>query len=81
MDRIDAVQPDYAKRVLENLAYQTPAGAEQLARDVVDGWAHSPGHRKNMLTEGVVASGFGIAFNESRNLVFVVHKFGNRFEK
>lgn len=51
-------------RIAENLALNLDSRGftvEKLARDVVEGWKGSPGHRKNMMQPGVTEIGVGIA--------------------
>ncbi len=76
-ERINNIQPKYARRVLENLALHSPFKPEKLARRVIQGWANSSGHRKNLLTEEIKVSGLGISFDHARNRIYIVHDFGN----
>jgi hypothetical protein len=60
--------------VAENLALHLDSrGFEtrQLAREVVDGWKTSPGHRANMLEKSVTEIGVGIARAPARNPKFI----------
>lgn len=77
-DRINRVQPDYARQVLENLASHSPMRVPRLAEKIVRGWANSPGHRKNMMTGGVKVSGLGLSFDYQLNRIFIVHNFGKK---
>ena len=62
--------------VAENLARcegcETPAGAERV-RSFQSGWMQSPGHRENVLAEGLSRFGFGLATGDGE--VFAVQMF------
>ena len=65
--------------VSENIAYQySSAGfsASELAERFVEGWKNSPGHRKNMLEEGVQETGVGIAQSDDTGYWYAVQMFG-----
>jgi len=47
---------------------------EELARSTVDGWMNSPGHRKNILTNGYDREGIGIAIS-SDDKVLITQDF------
>ena len=51
----------------------------QLARDAVQGWMNSPGHRKNMLTEHVVDIGVAVAKVTSQEKYISVQVFGRPY--
>lgn len=64
------------QRVAENIAScegcETPPTRERIAR-FHDGWMRSPGHRENILMEGLESFGFGIAGSKGR--VYAVQTF------
>ena len=50
--------------IAENIAYEYNSagfGTEELARSFVEGWKHSPPHRKNMLDPDLTDIGVGVA--------------------
>ena len=59
----------------ENI-YKFPARRDQkrLARDLVDGWMKSPGHRANILNGQLTYIGVGIA--QSGNYIYASQNFG-----
>lgn len=64
--------------VAENVAYQYRSGgyrAAGLARELVEGWKGSPGHRENMLDPAVTQTGVGVA-RGSDGRYFAVQMFG-----
>lgn len=77
LDRIQNIRSNYAQRILENLARHTPDSLAKIADNIVKGWSNSPAHRKNMLTEEVKKSGFGVEFDCNQNLLVITHNFGN----
>lgn len=48
----------------------------KLARDAVEGWKESPGHRKNMLTALAVDIGVGVAKTAGEQTYYSVQLFG-----
>jgi hypothetical protein len=65
--------------VAENIAYEfDPAGfsTEELAAKFVEGWEHSPGHRRNMLDPDVTETGVALARSETTGYYFAVQVFG-----
>ncbi len=66
--------------VSENLAMNLDSRgfeSRQLAREAVEGWKKSPGHRANMLQPGATEIGVGIARAEHRSPKFIsVQVFG-----
>jgi uncharacterized protein YkwD len=64
---------------LENIAYQySPASftVEELARGFMDGWEHSPPHRKNLLDADIYDLGVGVAYSAKSGRYYVVQDFG-----
>ena len=65
--------------VSENIAYQFRTGgydsAAQLSELFVEGWKHSPEHRKNMVDAAVTQTGVGVA-RGSEGRYFAVQMFG-----
>ncbi len=49
---------------------------EQLARAFVEGWKHSPPHRKNMLDPDVTDTGVAVAHSEKTGYYYAVQEFG-----
>jgi Cysteine-rich secretory protein family len=77
-DRVKAAGYDYC-RSAENLALNLDSrGFEtvQLARDAVEGWKNSPGHRKNMVAPHVTEIGVGIAKSKTDEKYLSVQLFG-----
>ena len=65
--------------VTENIAYQFRSegfDGDALATEFVQGWARSPGHRKNMLGEDVTDTGVGVAQNSQTGYYYAVQMFG-----
>lgn len=63
----------------ENIAYQyNSAGfrTAELARGFVEGWKHSPGHRKNMLEPAVTDTAVAVAHSEKSGRYYAVQMFG-----
>lgn len=65
--------------VSENIAYQYRsqgfASADALARELVEGWKKSPGHRRNMVDPAVTETGVGVAQGEGGRW-FAAQMFG-----
>jgi uncharacterized protein YkwD len=64
--------------VSENLAYQYRSSGYDtatLARELVEGWKHSPEHRKNMLDPELTETGVGLA-QDAEGRYFAVQMFG-----
>jgi uncharacterized protein YkwD len=65
--------------VAENIAYQyNSAGfrTAELARGFVEGWKHSPGHRKNMLDPAATDTAVAVARSASSGRYYAVQMFG-----
>jgi uncharacterized protein YkwD len=65
--------------VSENIAYQyNSAGfrTAALARDFVEGWKHSPQHRKNMLEPAATQTAVAVARSEKSGRYYAVQMFG-----
>jgi len=65
--------------IAENIAYaykSTAFTAEDLAKQFVDGWEKSPGHRKNMLEPDATETGVAVARNAESGYFFAVQMFG-----
>jgi uncharacterized protein YkwD len=63
-DRYDRTSYDW-RRCGENVAKHYPDGlddATTIARDVVDGWLDSPGHRENLLDDDWRVEGIGVDY-------------------
>jgi uncharacterized protein YkwD len=67
--------------VAENIAYQfdsrgftTPV----LARELVEGWKDSPGHRRNMLDARAVDTGVAVVQSRHSGRFYAVQMFGRR---
>ncbi|HZS07268.1 MAG TPA: CAP domain-containing protein [Blastocatellia bacterium] len=54
--------------IAENIAYNS--GYEDPVAAAVEGWMHSPGHRKNILNRELTESGIGVAMSESGRIYF-----------
>ncbi len=52
--------------VHEDYAWEPP---ERLARQAVDGWMTSPGHRANLLRTSLELAGVGVAFDDEHRWV------------
>jgi hypothetical protein len=65
--------------VAENIAYEFNSKGftwEELGKKFVEGWKHSPGHRRNMLDPDVTETGVAIARGEATGYYFAVQMFG-----
>jgi len=65
--------------VLENIAYEYSSrdfDSEALTKGFVQGWEHSPGHRRNMLDPDVVHTGVGVARSQKTGYYYAVQMFG-----
>jgi uncharacterized protein YkwD len=70
--------------VSENIAYfYNSAGyrTEELAREIVEGWKHSPGHRKNMLDPDVADIGVAVAHSKHTGYYYAEQLFGRPHSK
>jgi Cysteine-rich secretory protein family len=77
-DRVKAAGYTYC-RTAENLALNLDSRGfvtAQLARDAVEGWKNSPGHRKNMEAPYVTEIGVGIAKSKTEEKYLSVQLFG-----
>ena len=72
--RIKAI--GFAGQMTAENIYKFPARRDQekLARDLVDGWMKSPGHRANILNGQLRYIGVGIA--QSGNYIYATQNFG-----
>ncbi len=64
--------------VAENIAYDFNSegfSTAELARGFVEGWKHSPGHRRNMLDADVVETGVAVAQGRDNGYFFAVQMF------
>lgn len=65
--------------VSENIAYVYRSkgfdSAEHLAREFVEGWKNSPGHRRNLVDGGVTETGVGVA-RDAQGRYYGVQLFG-----
>ncbi len=57
---------DGVRRVI--YSWMTP---EEAARDAVEGWMNSPGHRRNMLSPDYVKEGVGVAIDTASEKIYV----------
>jgi hypothetical protein len=76
-DRARAHGYDYC-RIAENISYQYSSrgfGTAELATRLVEGWKKSPGHRENMLEEGVTETAVALARSDSGRY-YAVQLFG-----
>jgi uncharacterized protein YkwD len=67
--------------VSENIANQTssePIPAGEVARLLVEGWKHSPGHRKNLLEPFSVDTGIAVARSARSGRIYAVQMFGRQ---
>lgn len=76
-ERVLAVSPTFKGKVAENIQIvegQTYASMsdEALAKALVDKWAISPAHRKNMQSSDITRSGIGIARSGDKFIVVQV---------
>ncbi len=65
--------------IAENLAYTYNSDgftADDLAKEIVDGWKASPGHRKNMLDPDVTEAGMALAQAPDGGYIFAVQLYG-----
>ena len=65
--------------ISENIAYQfdsTGFATAELAGRFVEGWKNSPGHRENMLQQGVVETGVAVARSDDSGYWYAVQMFG-----
>jgi len=65
--------------VAENIAYQyrsTDFASDELAQALVEGWKHSPPHRRNMLDHDVVDTSVGVAKSSTSGRWYAVQMFG-----
>jgi hypothetical protein len=65
--------------IAENIAYQFNSEGfttRELADKYIEGWIHSPGHRKNMLDPDVTEAGMGVAHSEKSDKYYAVQVFG-----
>jgi hypothetical protein len=77
-DRVKAAGYSYC-RTAENLALNLDSRGfvtAQLARDAVEGWKNSPGHRKNLEAPHVTEIGVGIAKSKTEEKYLSVQLFG-----
>lgn len=78
-DRANAVGYDYC-RIAENIAFGEDSRgfqSETLAKMLMDGWAASPGHRRNLLDPEPTQIGVGVAAAAgSRGRYIAVQEFG-----
>ena len=77
-DRVKAAGYSYC-HTAENLALNMDSRGfltPQLARDAVEGWKNSPGHRKNLVAPHVTEIGVGIAKSKSEEKYLSVQLFG-----
>ncbi len=65
--------------VAENIAYQYNSGGfrtAELAHSFVEGWKHSPDHRKNMLEPAATDTAVAVARGERSGRYYAVQMFG-----
>ena len=65
--------------VLENIAYEYNSRGfttKALTNGFVEGWKHSPGHRRNMLDADVTNTGVAVARSETTGYYYAVQMFG-----
>ena len=77
-DRVKKAGYDYCI-VLENIAYEYNSRdfeTDDLSKQFVQAWEHSPGHRRNMLDPDVVHTGVGVARSEKTGYYYAVQTFG-----
>jgi hypothetical protein len=74
-DRMQRLCPELIGGSGENLSMITAEQEEALARDVVDGWMHSPGHRKNLLS--VTHTHMGIHLRQAGWRVYATQFFAD----
>jgi uncharacterized protein YkwD len=77
-ERAKARGYDYC-HIAENIAYSyssAPVSTEELARQAVEGWKQSPGHRRNMLLPAVTDIGIAVARSPRSGRYYSVQMFG-----
>jgi uncharacterized protein YkwD len=65
--------------IAENIAYEYDSRGfktDELARKFVEGWKHSPGHRRNMLDPDVTETGVAAAYSSDSGSYYAVQMFG-----
>src|SRR5207248_10434675 len=65
--------------VAENIAWEYNSEGfttERLARELVEGWKHSPEHRRNLLDPDVTEIGVAVAFGKASGRYYGVQDFG-----
>ena len=65
--------------IAENIAYAYNSEGyttEELGATFVEGWKHSPGHRRNMLDPDVSQTGVAVARSEKTGYYYAVQMFG-----
>ncbi len=65
--------------VAENIAWEYNSDGfttERLARELVEGWKHSPEHRRNLLDPDVTEIGVAVAFGKASGRYYGVQDFG-----
>ncbi|HEX5420088.1 MAG TPA: CAP domain-containing protein [Gammaproteobacteria bacterium] len=65
--------------IAENIAYAYSSSgfsAESLTQALVQGWIHSPPHRKNMLDAALADIGVGVAYSAKTGYYYAVQDFG-----
>jgi uncharacterized protein YkwD len=76
--RVTAAGYDYCL-VAENIAYEyNSAGfrTQELAHDFMEGWKHSPEHRRNLLDPDLYDIGVGVAQSKQTGRYYAVQDFG-----
>lgn len=73
-ERIKAI--GFAGQLTAENIYKFPARRDQkkLAKNLVDGWMRSPGHRANILNAQLRYIGVGVA--QSKNYIYATQNFG-----
>ncbi|HZY84712.1 MAG TPA: CAP domain-containing protein [Gemmataceae bacterium] len=75
-----ATQHGYAWSVVaENIGWAYNSGgfsSEELARELVEGWKNSPGHRRNMLDPDVTEIGVAVAYGKWSGRYYGAQEFG-----
>jgi uncharacterized protein YkwD len=65
--------------VAENIAWEYHSDGfttQELARELVEGWKHSPEHRRNMLDPDVTEIGVAVAYGKASGRYYGVQEFG-----
>jgi len=65
--------------IAENIAYAFNSDGyttEELGKTFVEGWKHSPGHRRNMLDPDVTETGVAVARSDKTGYYYAVQMFG-----